>query len=183
MSLSDYDFLFKIIVIGDSGVGKSSVLLRFTKIRSVEIDNKKVKLQIWDTAGQERFRTLTRSFYKGSKGVIVVYDITDRSSFGNIKGWLEEIEKFCNSNVCKMIIGNKCDCEDERQVKAEEGEELAKKFGVQFLETSAKTNCNVDKSFLQLARTIKNNTPKQETKITKSGKEIKNSGSSENELC
>ncbi|KAJ6238853.1 ras-related protein rabd2a-like [Anaeramoeba flamelloides] len=205
MTYCNYDFLFKILLIGDSGVGKSSVLLRFTdefymdsyistigvdfKIRSVGIDDKNVKLQIWDTAGQERFRTITRSYYRGTKGIILVYDITNRDSFQNIKEWLQEIENYGNSNVCKMIIGNKCDCEDERQVKAEEGEELAKQLGVQFLETSAKTNCNVEESFLQMARTIKNNTLKQETKInnsirvTKSGKTIRNRGIFGKKFC
>ena len=128
----DYDYLFKVLLIGNSSVGKSSLLLRFVdnqwndlfvptigvdfKIRTMEIDNKNVKLQIWDTAGQERFKNITASYYRGAHGIFVVYDISDTESFKNINNWLIEIEKNANKNVYKILVGNKCDLEDKRTV-------------------------------------------------------------------
>jgi Ras-related protein Rab-1A len=169
--MNDYDFLFKILLIGDSGVGKSCLLLRFTddsytdsyistigvdfKIRTHEIDGKKVKLQIWDTAGQERFRTITTSYYRGAHGIIVVYDITDRDSFDNIKEWLKEIEKYAHENVNILLVGNKVDKEIKRQVTIEEASELAAEYKLKYIETSAKTNINVEKAFLDLSAEIK----------------------------
>ena len=122
---SEYDYLFKILLIGDSGVGKSSVLGRFVdkvftdtyistigvdfKIRTLNIDGKAVKLQIWDTAGQERFRTITTSYYRGVHAVILVYDVTDILSFNNISNWLKEVQRYAPDNAIKLLIGNKCD--------------------------------------------------------------------------
>jgi len=122
---ADYDYLFKLLLIGDSGVGKSCLLLRFSddtytdsyistigvdfKIRTIELDGKTIKLQIWDTAGQERFRTITSSYYRGAHGIIVVYDCTDLESFNNVKQWLEEIDRYACENVNKLLVGNKCD--------------------------------------------------------------------------
>lgn len=119
------DYLFKLLLIGDSGVGKSCLLLRFAddtytesyistigvdfKIRTIELDKKTIKLQIWDTAGQERFRTITSSYYRGAHGIIVVYDCTDQDSFNNVKQWLEEIDRYACDNVNKLLVGNKCD--------------------------------------------------------------------------
>jgi len=159
------------LLIGDSGVGKSCLLLRFAddtytesyistigvdfKIRTVTLDGKTIKLQIWDTAGQERFRTITSSYYRGAHGIIVVYDVTDRNSFNDVQKWMQEIEKFAGTNVVKLLIGNKCDVTDGRQVPPEEGEALAKKLGTNFIETSAKTSINVEKSFWRLTTDIK----------------------------
>merc|ERR1712196_737176 len=122
---AEYDYLFKLLLIGDSGVGKSCLLLRFAddtytetyistigvdfKIRSIEIDGKVIKLQIWDTAGQERFRTITSSYYRGAHGIIVVYDITDEDSFTAVARWITEIERFAGQDVNKMMVGNKAD--------------------------------------------------------------------------
>lgn len=119
----DYDYLFKILLIGNSGVGKSSLLLRFAddtftdnfmptigvdfKIRTLEVDGRTIKLQIWDTAGQERFKTITSSYYKGAHGIIVVYDITDKESFKNIDTWMTEVEKHASDNVSRILVGNK----------------------------------------------------------------------------
>ena len=167
----DYDFLFKLLLIGKSAVGKSSLLLRFSdnifnevslptigvdfKIRTIDLSGKTVKLQIWDTAGQERFRTITSSYYKGTHGIILTYDITDKQSFKDIENWLTEVEKFANENVIKLLVGNKSDLESSRQVKFEEGKEFADSLGIQFIETSAKNSSNVEKAFFTLANEIK----------------------------
>merc|ERR1712071_723326 len=127
-----YDYLFKLLLIGDSGVGKTCVLFRFSedafnstfistigidfKIRTIELDGKKIKLQIWDTAGQERFRTITTAYYRGAMGIMLVYDITNDKSFDNIKNWIRNIEEHASADVEKMILGNKCDMNDKRQV-------------------------------------------------------------------
>ncbi|VDO39918.1 unnamed protein product, partial [Onchocerca flexuosa] len=131
------DYLFKLLLIGDSGVGKSCLLLRFAddtytesyistigvdfKIRTIDLDGKTIKLQIidlqWDTAGQERFRTITSSYYRGAHGIIVVYDITDQESFNNVKQWLQEIDRYACENVNKLLVGNKCDLTTRRAVE------------------------------------------------------------------
>lgn len=126
------DYLFKLLLIGDSGVGKSCLLLRFAddtytesyistigvdfKIRTIDLDGKTIKLQIWDTAGQERFRTITSSYYRGAHGIIVVYDCTDQETFNNVKQWLEEIDRYACDNVNKLLVGNKCDLHTKKVV-------------------------------------------------------------------
>uniref|UniRef100_A0A8C1S1X4 small monomeric GTPase n=1 Tax=Cyprinus carpio TaxID=7962 RepID=A0A8C1S1X4_CYPCA len=165
-----YDYLFKLLLIGDSGVGKTCLLFRFSedafnttfistigidfKIRTIELNEKKIKLQIWDTAGQERFRTITTAYYRGAMGIMLVYDITSEKSFENIKNWIRNIEEHASSDVEKMILGNKCDMNDRRQVSKERGEKLAIDYGIKFLETSAKTSINVEEAFFTLARDI-----------------------------
>ncbi|CAL9062759.1 ras-related protein RIC1-like [Musa acuminata AAA Group] len=168
----EYDYLFKLLLIGDSGVGKSCLLLRFAddsyiesyistigvdfKIRTVEQDGKTIKLQIWDTAGQERFRTITSSYYRGAHGIIVVYDVTDQESFNNVKQWLNEIDRYASENVNKLLVGNKCDLTDNRAVSYEAGKAFADEIGIPFLETSAKDATNVEKAFMTMAADIKN---------------------------
>uniref|UniRef100_A0A1I8BTN2 Ras-related protein Rab-35 n=1 Tax=Meloidogyne hapla TaxID=6305 RepID=A0A1I8BTN2_MELHA len=136
----DYDFLFKLLIIGDSGVGKSSLLLRFSdntfsanyittigvdfKIRTITVKGYKVKLQIWDTAGQERFRTITSTYYRGTHGVVVVYDVTTPDSFANVKRWLHEIETNCE-NVQRILVGNKLDEPTRRVVSETEAKRFA----------------------------------------------------------
>lgn len=167
-NLMDYDYLFKILLIGDSGVGKSSLLLRFAdhcytdsyistigvdfKIRTIEIDGKIIKLQIWDTAGQERFRTITSSYYRGAQGIIITYDITDETTLRNVKMWLGEIEKYASPNVCKYLVGNKSDLELKRRISKEVGEQLASDNNMIFSETSAKSNIGIDEIFNNLTR-------------------------------
>ena len=117
------------------------------KLKNIEVDNKKVKLQIWDTAGQERFRTITTSYYKGAQAIVVVFDITDKDSFEHVKNWMADVDKFAKEGVLRILVGNKCDLEHKRQVSVENGKELASKYGIQFLETSAKETVNIEKLF------------------------------------
>ena len=120
----------------------------------MEVNGKKVKLQIWDTAGQERFKNITASYYRGGNGVLVVYDITDRDSFENLNSWLIEIEKNANKNVYKLLIGNKSDLEEKRKVTYQEGKDFATSNGMQFMETSAKTASKVQEAFELLTNEI-----------------------------
>jgi small GTP-binding protein len=120
----------------------------------LEVNGKKVKLQIWDTAGQERFKNITASYYRGGNGVLVVYDITDRESFENLNSWLIEIEKNANKNVYKLLIGNKCDLEEKRKVTYQEGKDFAESNGMKFIETSAKTASKVQEAFELLTNEI-----------------------------
>ena len=168
---SDYDYLFRILLIGDSGVGKSCLLMRFSddtysdnfvatigvdfRIRTMFLDGKKAKAQIWDTAGQERFRTICASYYRGAHGIIVTFDLTDRESFHNVRHWLEEIEKYAQPGINRMLVGNKCDMASKRAVTYDEARELADELGLHYLETSAKHAHNVDEAFTQMAKEIK----------------------------
>jgi Ras-related protein Rab-1A len=129
--------------------------LHIQKIRTIELDQKTVKLQIWDTAGQERFRTITSSYYRGAHGIIVVYDVTDMESFNNVKQWLHEIDRYAAENVNKLLVGNKSDLTAKRVVSTEQGKEFADSLGIEFLETSAKTSQNVEQAFLTMASQIK----------------------------
>lgn len=165
-----YAYLFKYIIIGDTGVGKSCLLLQFTDkrfqpvhdltigvefgARMITIDGKQIKLQIWDTAGQESFRSITRSYYRGAAGALLVYDITRRDTFNHLSSWLEDARQHSNSNMVIMLIGNKGDLEARREVKKEEGEAFAREHGLVFMETSAKTAANVEEAFIDTAKEI-----------------------------
>ncbi len=143
------------------------------KIRTIDVDGKTIKLQIWDTAGQERFKTITSSYYKGAHGIIVTYDITDRESFTAVQTWMGEVERHASDNISRILVGNKCDLEDQRAVSFEEGQELAEHFNVRFLETSAKDSKNVEQAFTLMTREIKNRVavsqPKKTTADPQSG--------------
>ncbi|KAM1020504.1 hypothetical protein ACFX2I_041739 [Malus domestica] len=168
----EYDYLFKLLLIGDSGVGKSCLLLRFAddsyldsyistigvdfKIRTVDQDGKTIKLQIWDTAGQERFRTITSSYYRGAHGIIIVYDVTDQESFNNVKQWLNEIDRYASENVNKLLVGNKADLTANKVVSYETAKAFADEIGIPFMETSAKNATNVEQAFMAMAAEIKN---------------------------
>lgn len=170
MAKKSYDLLFKLLLIGDSGVGKTCILFRFSddafnttfistigidfKIKTIELQGKKIKLQIWDTAGQERFHTITTSYYRGAMGIMLVYDITSTKTFDNIAKWLRNIDEHANEDVEKMILGNKCDVEDKRAVSKEKGEMIAREHGIRFMETSAKANINIENAFYELAQAI-----------------------------
>mmetsp|Transcript_100652 Transcript_100652/g.252335 ORF Transcript_100652/g.252335 Transcript_100652/m.252335 type:complete len:205 (-) Transcript_100652:81-695(-) len=171
MATPEYDYLFKLLLIGDSGVGKSCLLLRFAddtytesyistigvdfKIRTLELDGKTVKLQIWDTAGQERFRTITSSYYRGAMGIIIVYDVTDKESFNHVVDWMKEIDKYASDQVNKLLIGNKSDLASKKVVQYDEAKEFADSIGVKFMETSAKNSHNVEQAFQTMASEIK----------------------------
>uniref|UniRef100_A0A8C9UQ88 small monomeric GTPase n=1 Tax=Spermophilus dauricus TaxID=99837 RepID=A0A8C9UQ88_SPEDA len=158
-----------LLLIGDSGVGKSCLLFRFAddtytesyistigedfKIRT--IDGKAIKLQIWDTAGQERCPTITSSYYRGAHGIMVVYDVTDQESFNNVKQWLQEIDRYASENVNKLLVGNPYDLTTKKLVDYTKAKEFANFFGIPFLETSAKNTTNVSQSFMMIAAEIK----------------------------
>ena len=183
---TDYDYLLKILIIGNSGVGKSCLLVRFAddiyqenyiatigvdfKIKTLDVDEKNVKLQIWDTAGQDRFRNITASYYRGAAGIAIVYDITDPDSFNNINSWLIEVEKNASKSVYKILIGNKCDLEEKRKVTVEQGKEFADTNGMKFFETSAKNAHNVEDSFVTMTKEIiKINVDKEKSVKNKEG--------------
>ncbi|KAJ6686026.1 RAS-RELATED PROTEIN RABD2A-LIKE [Salix purpurea] len=159
------DYLFKLLLIGDSGVGKSCLLLRFADDSYIEsyistigvdfVNGKTIKLQIWDTAGQERFRTITSSYYRGAHGIIVVYDVTDQESFNNVKQWLNEIDRYASDNVNKLLVGNKSDLTANKVVSYETAKAFADEIGIPFMETSAKDATNVEQAFMAMAAEIK----------------------------
>jgi len=173
---NNYDHLFRYIIVGDMAVGKSCILLQFTDnkfrnqheltigvefgAKTIEIGGKIIKIQIWDTAGQEAFQAITRTYYKGAIGALLVYDITRRETFTHVSKWLEEVRNNSSKSITIILIGNKKDLEDRRQVTYEEGEALAKENGLMFLEASAKTAYNVVESFNLSAQSILNSMQK-----------------------
>ncbi|KAG5854262.1 ras-related protein Rab-37-like isoform X2 [Anguilla rostrata] len=173
-----FDIAFKVMLLGDSAVGKTCFLVQFKdgaflagsfiatvgidfRNKVVTVDNVKVKLQIWDTAGQERFRSVTHAYYRDAQALLLLYDITSKSSFDNIRAWLTEIHEYAQKDVVIMLLGNKSDMANERVIKREEGEKLAREYGVPFMETSAKTGVNVELAFLAIAKELKHRAVQQ----------------------
>ncbi|XP_061232880.1 ras-related protein Rab-37 isoform X1 [Neopsephotus bourkii] len=164
---------FTVMLLGDSGVGKTCFLLQFKdgaflsgmfiatvgidfRNKVVSVDGVKVKLQqIWDTAGQERFRSVTHAYYRDAQALLLLYDITSKMSFDNIRAWLTEIHEYAQKDVVIMLLGNKADVSSERAVRTEDGASLAREYGVPFMETSAKTGMNVELAFLAIAKELK----------------------------
>jgi small GTP-binding protein len=166
----EYDFLFKVVLMGDSGVGKSNLISRFTTnefsleskstlgvefaSRSIVTDGKVIKAQIWDTAGQERYRAITSVYYRGAVGALLVYDITKRQSFDNVTRWLKELRDHADAHIVIMLVGNKKDLRHQRQVSTDEAKELCKLHKLFFIETSALADTNVKTAFETILRQI-----------------------------
>jgi len=165
-----FSVFFKILLIGDLGVGKSCVILRYVegdfpgnimssigvdfKTKQIDLDDRLIKLQIWDTAGHEKFRTITTSYYKSAHAIIILYDITQKASFDHIRNWITEIDKFGKQRVLKVIVGNKLDMENNRKITKEAAENLALKYGIKLWEVSAKDNTNIEEMFLDTIKTL-----------------------------
>ena len=167
----DEENIYKVLLLGDTTVGKTCFLLKYTdktfieehmttigldyRLKSLKLKNgKELKLQIWDTAGQERFRTITKSYYKGSEGILLIYDVTKRESFENVKTWVSQIREEVSKSSVIYVVGNKIDLEDTRKVTTEEGVNLAKELELPFKEASAKNGINIDETFYDLAEMI-----------------------------
>ena len=165
------DCIYKVLLLGDSTVGKTCVLLKYTdkifqethmmtigldyRLKVMQLQSgKEVKLQIWDTAGQDRFRSITKNYYKGSHGIILIYDVTSLKTFENVKSWVSQIHEEISDKVVIYLVGNKIDMDDERKVQTEEGQKLAEELGVPFVETSAKSGVNIDNIFSDITERI-----------------------------
>jgi Ras-related protein Rab-2A len=170
MSRALYDYTLKFIIVGDSSVGKSNIMSEFTDKRFhaqheltigvefatkiVSYKNTNYKLQIWDTAGQETFQSITRAYYRGTIGCLLVYDITRRDSFESVSRWYADLKQYCEPNITVVLVGNKTDLEQKREVTYDEGKDFAEKHGISFFETSAKTSQNVEACFLNAVERI-----------------------------
>ncbi|CDJ63444.1 hypothetical protein, conserved [Eimeria necatrix] len=166
-----FDHLVKLLVLGDSSVGKSSLLLRFAenkfdpnfvltigvdfKTKVVECGGRRIKIQVWDTAGQERFRTITPAYFRSAMGVMLVYDITNIQTFHNIRRWMQNVEEYADPSIVRVLIANKLDLQAQRQVSRSKGEDLAREYSIPFIETSAKGNVNVEEAFMCAANRIR----------------------------
>jgi Ras-related protein Rab-11A len=166
----DYDYLFKVVLIGDSGVGKSNLLSRFTRnefcleskstigvefaTRSIQVDGKTIKAQIWDTAGQERYRAITSAYYRGAVGALLVYDITKNVTFENVERWLKELRDHADANIVIMLVGNKSDLRHLRSVNTDDAQQFCEKEGLSFIETSALESTNVELAFQRILTEI-----------------------------
>ena len=170
MEKESYGLLFKLILIGDSCVGKSNILLKYLKnefdpnsratvgvefgTKNIIINNKKIKIQIWDTAGQERYRSITSAYYKGAKGALIVYDITRKCTFDNIDKWISDLKLNGDKNICIVILGNKSDLDDKREVSKGDGIKKSEMYKTAFLETSALNGDNIGKAFDEIIEQI-----------------------------
>ncbi|XP_061772569.1 RAB11a, member RAS oncogene family, like [Nerophis ophidion] len=168
----EYDYLFKVVLIGDSGVGKSNLLSRFTRnefnleskstigvefaTRSIQVEGKTIKAQIWDTAGQERYRAITSAYYRGAVGALLVYDIAKHLTYENAERWLKELQDHADNNIVIMLVGNKSDLRHLRAVPTDEAKAFAEKHGLSFLETSALDSSNVELAFQTILTAIYN---------------------------
>jgi small GTP-binding protein len=169
MVSNTFDLIYKVLLLGDTSVGKTCFLLRFTEdtftenhISTIGVDyklkllttnpDKNIKLQIWDTAGQDRFRCITKNYFRGSHGILLIYDITSMSSFNNIKNWILQIKESLGEQPCITLVGNKVDLESNRKVSKEDGIRLATEYGMTFFETSAKDGTNIYEAFSQLTK-------------------------------
>ena len=180
MDDEEYSMIFKIIIIGDSGVGKTNILSRYTSnyfsdsskstvgvelgCKIEEVNGTKVKIQVWDTAGQERYKSITKTYYKGAKGALIVYDISRKESFNNVDKWIGDLKEFGEEDVCVILVGNKCDLEDMRQVSTDEVSKKAEQYSVGFCETSALSAKNIDTAFQMLIKKVSEKIPNMDDK-------------------
>ena len=168
---NNFQRIYKILLLGDSSVGKSCLLLRYCqeafqelhlatigldfRLKTITLENNRVlKIQIWDSAGQDRFQSITKNYYKGANGILLVFDITDKSSFEHIRNWIEQIKEEAAEKIVIYLVGNKIDKNDQRVVNYDEGKKLAEEFKLKYYETSARTNENVDSTFLDLIKEV-----------------------------
>ena len=192
----NYDYTFKYILVGDYAVGKSNILLRFSNnefntnyfstigvefsIKKLKVNNKNIRIQVWDTAGQERFLGITKTYFKNCTCIIVVYDITRKLTFDNLNIWINEIKNICSKSVYIILLGNKCDLENQREVSYKEGEKYAEENNFKFYETSAKDNINIIEVFEESSKIICDNIEKNYYDMNdpnigiKNGKEVEN---------
>ena len=170
MEEENYEMMFKVVLVGDSSVGKTNIMSKYLKnefhedskatvgvefgSKQFTIEGHQIKAQIWDTAGQERYKAITSAYYKGAKGAFVVYDITRKQSFDSVDKWINDLKAAADKKLSIIIIGNKCDLEDQREITKEQGEEKAKSFGFSFIETSALSGENLEKGFEMLIKEI-----------------------------
>ena len=180
MDDEEYSLIFKIILIGDSGVGKTNILSRYVNnsfsdstkstvgvelgCNIEDINNTKIKIQIWDTAGQERYKSITKTYYKGSKGALIIYDISRKESFTNVDKWIGDLKEYGEENVCILLIGNKSDLDNIRQVSTDEVTKKAAQYNIGFCETSAKEGKNIDFAFQKLIKLIAEKMPNSDEK-------------------
>lgn len=169
-SFETFDFLYRVILIGDSGVGKSNLISRYTKNefdmssqstigvdfsnRNVKIDTKIIKAQIWDTAGQDRFKSISQAFYRGSAAALLVFDLTSQRSFDSLEKWIGEVKKYADANIVLMLVGNKCDLSRTRAITRKSALEYANRYGMDYIETSALDTTNVEEAFLKILRDV-----------------------------
>ena len=205
MSQDNYDFIMKLILVGDSGVGKTNILSKYLKnvfdpdskatvgvefgTKNIEIDSKKIKVQIWDTAGQERYKSITSTYYKGAKGAFIVYDITRTSTFDNIDKWIGDLKNNGDENMIIYLVGNKSDLNDMREVRKDEAMTKSEKYNIAFSETSALYGDNIHKIFEDLMEKVyinfyRNETTNKEKEINKGvdlNEEIKENNNEKNQ--
>ena len=175
MSISkgkDYDYIFKIVLVGDTCVGKSCILVRFSddvfvdnyvttigvdfRFKTLIVNNKIAKIQIWDTAGQERYRSITTAYYRGAAAIIIVCDMTNRDSFYNINNWIEEVSKYIDQDIDKFVLMNKSDLTSERKIDSDEVSKFEKEKGIKIMEVSAKTGQGIEKAFVYIIEKLMN---------------------------
>ena len=190
------ELLYKILLLGDSSVGKTCFLMRYSdntfqeihmstigldyKLKNVQLDDGNiVKIQIWDTAGQDRFRSITKNYYKGAHGIILIYDVTSRKTFENIKNWVSQIKEEVSNKVTIILVGNKIDDEPNRKVTTQEGENMAKECELDFFETSAKSGANIDSTFNELVK----KTVEKYNKVDDKGDKLNNKKSGNKKGC
>lgn len=199
-----YDVLYRLVLIGDSGVGKTAILLRYSdnmfntsfittigidfRIKTIEVNGKKVKLQIWDTAGQEQFHSVATSYYRNAHGIMLIYDITSAQSFIHISKWVSNISNNAPTNVKQVLLGNKCDMEENKRViEKDRGKTLAEELNMPFLETSAKADTNIDVAFELITQMImEGDTERREAVedvVNLNGGSVKGGGSSRKKKC